>query len=386
MKATILIVDDDNINLKVMGKVLGNEGYATILSDNATEALGLLEEYPADLIILDVMMPGMDGIQLCRQIKSKPATEDIPVIFLSGISEIDTMVEGFNYGAIDYILKPFNLKLFLTKVKTHLELRFQREELRVLNQHLEQKVVERTMKLEKALAELNKLDQMKSEFLTIISHEIRTPLNGILCVSQLIQAKMKDESLNELFMVLESSVKRLERFSLNALLITNLKSGRYQLKMQDVSLHEIAGLALAGLQPEIREKKIHIHRQMNTAETVWADRELLLVAFQGILGNAVKYTPEGSSVSLRISSAQNHLAVEVQDEGEGFSIKALQHLYQFFVPGEPFVNENEGIDLALCKLIMDIHGGDLHVMNKNVGASVSMMFRNPVNQYSQVHG
>ncbi|MBF0277404.1 MAG: sigma-54-dependent Fis family transcriptional regulator [SAR324 cluster bacterium] len=155
--ARILIVDDHPKNIQVVGKILSNHGYRSIIAKNGIEALKASEKVLPDLILLDVMMPEMDGYETCRHLKESPQTRDIPVIFLTAKTETEDIVQGFELGAVDYVNKPFNSHELLARIRTHLELKQYRE-------HLKQLVSERTAELQEAYDQIKKLqDRLENE-------------------------------------------------------------------------------------------------------------------------------------------------------------------------------------------------------------------------------
>jgi len=190
----VLIVDDLPKNIQVLGKILSDEGFRVAFSTNGQDALRLVGETGFDCILLDIMMPGMDGFEVCMELKKKAVSQDIPVIFLTAKNEQESVVKGFELGAQDYVTKPFNSAELIARVKTHIDLVEKKKELNNLNLHLEDKVRQRTSELENANRQLERLEQTKSDFLSIISHELRTPLTGITGLTGLLdQTELDDE-------------------------------------------------------------------------------------------------------------------------------------------------------------------------------------------------
>jgi len=182
---TILIVDDTPENIDILVELL--EDFETQIAINGEDALETAWEDTPDLILLDIMMPEMDGYEVCKKLRADERTKDIPVIFLTAKTQKEDIVKGFEVGGQDYITKPFDARELMERVKTQLELKTQREILKNMNTILEGKVQERTaqlhesnLQLEKANSKLVVLDKAKNNFLNLISHEIRTPLNGIV--------------------------------------------------------------------------------------------------------------------------------------------------------------------------------------------------------------
>lgn len=155
--ARLLIVDDHPKNIQVVGKILSNKGYRSIVAQNGLEALKAAQQALPDLILLDVMMPEMDGFETCKQLKASPKTENIPIIFLTAKTETEDIVQGFEVGAVDYVNKPFNTHELLARIRTHLELKRYKE-------NLEQLVAQRTQELQGAYEEIKQLkDQLQQE-------------------------------------------------------------------------------------------------------------------------------------------------------------------------------------------------------------------------------
>jgi CheY-like chemotaxis protein len=177
-KQALLVVDDTPVNLDILLEALGDEYIVRVGTDGVT-ALESVQNAPPDLILLDVMMPGMDGFEVCRRLKSDPETLGIPVIFLTALnSEADEAI-GLGLGAVDYVTKPFNPALVRTRVRNHLELKRHKD-------HLEGLVRGRTRDLAAALERVRELSQLKDDFLNMISHEIRTPANGVVGIGELL--------------------------------------------------------------------------------------------------------------------------------------------------------------------------------------------------------
>jgi two-component system sensor histidine kinase/response regulator len=371
---TILIVDDDSTNLQVLGNLLKDCQYHIALANNGNVALEILMTNEVDLILLDVMMPEMDGFELCRIIKSRPELAQIPILYLSALNDVDKMVQGFKYGAVDYLTKPFNAKILLSRVQTHLDLYRKSQELEEINRTLELKVVERTLELSKANQELSKLDALKSEFLNIISHELRTPLNGIMGASYFLKGEHKGIDPAKIIEMLDTSVTRLEKFTMNALLITELRTGIYSLNKSWFTLEDLINSIIALFQKELEKKYIQVHTYIQGNIALHAELKLIEKCITSLIDNAIRFSPPESKIDITVKDTDNGIICEIRDYGEGFSTKALSNLFQAFTPGNTFYDQNEGLELAICKYIMDVHEGELTVNNESNGANVILFF------------
>ncbi len=276
LKSDILIVDDNPKNLEVLGKTLEKEGYNVEFATDGIGALEWMEYQKFDLILLDVMMPGLSGFEVCKKMRLNPEYDNIPIIFLTAETEKKNVMKGLEFGAQDYVTKPFYTRELLTRIWTQLEVKHSREKLNSVNKWLEEKVNERTEQLKKANQELLNLDNAKAEFLQIISHEIRTPLNGIIGPLQVLKEKHETRELSELINILDTSVTRLERFSLAALTITNLRTRKHKVKKQPINMGELIDSSLKELNEDIHQKKLQITRNMISGEQlIYGEFDLL---------------------------------------------------------------------------------------------------------------
>ena len=220
----ILIVDDAPANLQVLSGMLKERGYKVRPVPSGKLALQAARKLPPDLILLDVMMPEMDGFEVCRQLKADPWLKEIPVIFISALNEALDKVQAFGAGGVDYVTKPFQFEEVEARVQAHLRLRRLQQELEEHNAQLDGLVRARTEQLAESNARLAVLDKAKSDFLTLISHELRTPLSGVLGLAELAFRECGDQpvvpKLREMF---EVSRRRIITLLDDALLLTQIE-------------------------------------------------------------------------------------------------------------------------------------------------------------------
>jgi len=383
VKGKLLIVDDNPKNIQVLANLLEPAGFQISFTTNGQAAIDGVCKEDFDLILLDIMMPEMDGYEVCNRIKKITGKKDIPIIFLTAKNDPESIAKGFKAGGVDYLTKPFSFEELLARVQTHIDLKYSHDQLKELNQNLEIKVEERTHelkeayeRLEEAKKSLESLDHAKTEFLHLLSHEIRTPLNGIINPVLMLKENPNPETLANLIEMLDISVKRLEKFSLTALQIMRIRTQKEDALMKEpFYLQEIISSCLYGFKKRMEEKKVTIEFKSEGAFEICGDVEFLKICFNNILENAIHYTPTSTNILITLCETDNTIQCKIIDKGIGFSQKAMDTLFKPFSLGQSHVNINVGLGLHLTKLIMDAHGGDLKISNSNDGgAQVELTF------------
>ncbi|MCD4772379.1 MAG: hybrid sensor histidine kinase/response regulator [Bacteroidales bacterium] len=371
----ILIVDDVPKNIQVLGNILINEKYQISYTQDGNHALSLIKKNKFDLILLDIMMPEIDGYEVCKTIMADPETASIPVIFLTAKADKESVIKGFKLGARDYVTKPFNAEELLARVRTHLELKDKNEQLANINKTLEQKVLERTIKLRYANKKLLTLDKAKGDFLNIISHEMRTPLNGIQGLTSLLTDSTEINDKNGYIKNLKIASDRLVKFSETALLITSLNTERYLMKTNFVGLKDLINNCFETKLQKI-EKKINFNINVVPDNIkIVGDYELLKDCFESIIDNAIKYSPDKDEIKIIVYRDNDKVIVSFKDNGTGFSDEAKEKLFNYFSSDDIMHSEGLGLGLASVKLIMDAHQGKVEIKNmKDGGAIVNLFF------------
>lgn len=377
-KPKILAVDDEPQNLDLLQQIL-EEQYELLFAINGLKALEIAQKSQPDMILLDIMMPEMDGFLTCEQLKKDSKTKDIPIVFLTALDDPEYIGKGFKFGAIDYLSKPFNKIELLSRVDTHLTLKKNKEELIELNNHLEKKVKERTLALDEsnkklliANEELKSLNIAKDEFLKIISHEIRTPLNGIIGFVSLLKDEIQDDDHLEFINLLDHSCKRLEEFSNYALEITNFNSkGSHVLKLEPIDMENSLNNVLDSLNDKVKSNNLTIGKSI-AEQVLNADKHYVNICFHIILMNAVQHSPKDSSLFISGKKEENYYSIVIRDEGKGFpDLIVKQGVDAFNSPNH--VDKNPGLELYLCQLIVNSHNGSISFKNDD-GGIVEMKF------------
>jgi len=368
---SILIVDDTPKNLQVLGNTLKLENFKVEFAINGFQALDWIKKKDFDLILLDVMMPEMDGYEVCEKIRANDKYKNLPIIFLTAKTDSESIVKGFEIGAQDYISKPFNTAELLIRVSTQLELKNSKTKLENMNEWLESEVKKRTNELKQAYEELEivnqdlvGLDKAKSDFLTIISNEIRTPLNGIMGPLHILKNKIDSAEMINLVNVLDDSVNRLEKFTSYALLMTSLKTGKYEFKLEKIQIAQAIDIGLFELSELIKKHKIKITNNISDEIEFTIDNKLFVQSIIGIFQNLVSHSKVESDISINFDSEINK--IEIECSGLKFSDNILKkELTDNIDQGSEF-----GVELNLAALIIRSMKGEITIQNKDNNANV----------------
>ncbi len=383
--AKILIVDDKVSNIDILEGLLEESGYTHFQSTtDPRQVVDLFISFNPDLILLDLMMPHLNGFEVMAELHSIiPSNTYLPILVLTADITHEARLRALSVGAKDFLSKPFDLYEVRLRINNLLETRFLHLQLENQNQILEEKVKARTSdleltnsKLDQANKELAVLDQAKMDFLSLISHELRTPLNGILGFTGILKTLNDSPGLVNYLQYLDESAKRLERFSYQALLITQLKSGKFNIQNENVLLEELFDKTTSLIQDKIIAKNITVHfHNDSSVDSIRGDNELITICFQRLFDNSVKHSPDGGDMAIRVLTNGQSTVCEFTDNGNGFPQKILDNPFLPFAHGEKHIDENTGLNLLLIKLIMDAHHGQIEIFNnQHKGATVRLTF------------
>lgn len=351
----ILIVDDYPVNVEILVELLSSSGYIVHVASNGSSALQIATEETPDLILLDIMMRGMDGFETCRHLKEDERTADIPIIFITALTETSDKLKGFQLGAVDYITKPIQPTEVLARVATHLMLYHQRRE------------IERLREQDRIYFE--KLSAMKDELMQIASHDLKNPLNTIIGALYLLeQHGILDDDKGKYFIEkIRHNVDRILKLIHDLLEIARIETG-LALEKRYANLNPFLNNALDDFMLAAQEKNIRlIFSPLSQDIKIALDFERMTQVLQNLLSNAIKYNPAGGTVELSAEIVEHELFIHVSDTGLGIPADAMPHLFKKFfrvnLP-EHLNQEGNGLGLPIVKTIVEQHGG--HVMVNSV--------------------
>ena len=388
-KFNILVIDSNVENRSSFEEMLRLNDYLVKTAENGKAGLEILNDGVFDLIFIDSDLPNRESYQTCKAIKANARLGKIPVLFIVGNSSLNFLNEVYESWGDDYITKPLVWSELLMKSRIHLELRYSREMSKNMNHILESKVAQRTNELEDSLQKLGKakkdlelLTIAKSEFLNMISHEIRTPLNGILGSMALIGRYHFADDVNRYFSLLDTSVKRLEKFSNTILEASTLRlKGEKALVFMEFDLIKSIQEAIAICNSKYSDKAIEIDLKSEGVETkIKGDQKFVLKCFVAVLDNAFKFSPKMKCIKIIvIKNVGGFIKVEVSDTGKGFSGSALSRIFEPLSNQQAHFDQNTGMGLHLAKTIVDAHSGFMTVKNnETAGATIEILL--PVNR------
>lgn len=343
----ILVVDDNPKNLQIIALTLRELKYKLIIADGGQKAIELSDRYQVDLILLDVMMPGIDGFEVCRVIKSKPQNNGTPIIFLTALGEKANLVKGFELGAVDYITKPFNKEELISRIKTHLDLKFARDELQSVSNNL---------------AESNAI---KDKMFSVIGHDLRSPVGSIKMMLEFLLGNIDSYDIQKIKETISSLSKTTDEvFNLleNLLWWARSQSGNLVIIPENIQLSSlIRGLYYLNKE-SLSIKNIRFESAIDNECMVFSDMNMLKTVLRNLISNAIKFTPQGGLIAIAAIEDEDFVKIKVSDSGVGIVEENLPKLFnekQHFSSVGTNNEAGSGLGLILCKNFVQANNGKI---------------------------
>lgn len=352
----ILIVDDEKTNVDVLVGLFA-DSYKTIVAKSGVQALKrAASNPPPDLILLDIMMPDIHGLEVCRQLKSNKETNSIPIIFITGMNAPHDEATGLKAGAVDYISKPFNPDVVMARVQTHLELQKQR-------------------------AHLKELNEIKNKFLGMAAHDLRNPLGSIQGLSDmLLTMDLKDDEKIKFITTIHKVSNQMLNLLNDLLDVSVIESSKFELKIAEEDLTELAVARIELMKFYADKKGIEVNTEMQPLLRLLCDRERLAQVIDNLISNAIKFSFSGSSITIRTGFREGKVYFQVADQGPGIPEEEKSRLFGAFqrLSVKPTGDEKStGLGLSIVKKIVDAHNGEIRVESHcGQGSIFTVIFRN----------
>ena len=341
-KSTLLVVDDVAANIDILIEALGKDYTVRVDTDGAA-ALGSVKEFRPDLILLDIMMPGMDGFEVCRRLKDDPITRDIPVIFLTALSDAEDKIKGFSIGGVDYVIKPFQSAEVRARVATHLEIHRQKRE------------------LQKSYDKLRELEIQRDSLVHMIVHDMRSPLQVVSGNLEMAQAEVLPNAAAICVSDALSSTGILIDMVSTLLDISKMEAGQMTLDYSAVKMSNLVRETIRMIAP-LREHRRITLTPPGQMEALPGDVNLVRRILQNLIVNAIKFTDKDKGIiTLRIESTpEDKVRVSIADNGPGIPLEYREKVFDKFcqvAARKQGQGRSTGLGLTFCRLAVEDHGG-----------------------------
>jgi len=366
-KPLVLIVDDNPQNLQVIGGILKKD-YRIAMATEGQQAIESLELIEPDLLLLDIMMPGMDGYELCREIKKNELKREIPVIFVTAKKESKDLVKGFEYGAVDYITKPINSSELLVRVKNHISLKRAKD------------------KLSRQALELKEINEVKDKLFSIISHDLRGPVANLkMYISGINSGRISLDDEN----IMSSFTKTIDE---TYYLVDNLlnwsrhQRNKIEIFRMDVWLKDMVDLNFSLYSSSATLKQIKLINNIPENLKIQADENMIKTILRNLINNSIKFTPSGGSIEVSCLESNDEFKICIKDSGVGMPKETADSLFDDSLTLTTKGTDNEkgsGLGLSICKSFVEMHDGKIWVESEEGKGSLfyfTISKQKPVNE------
>lgn len=366
-KGNILIVDDTPNNLRLLSSMLTQQGYEVRSAISGSVALMAVHTVHPDLILLDINMPKMGGYEVCERLKANVETQEIPVIFLSALSEAIDKVRAFQVGGVDYITKPFQVEEVLARVENQLTLRRMQIDLQ-----------QARAEALRALAQEKELSRLKTEFVSMISHDFRSPLTSIRGFSELLRQTdavgnyaLPPDMQERYFEKIDGAIDHMLHLLDEVLLIGSLESGKSRYEPVAIDLLDFCQELTETLQVSAAQHQLQFTCK-TTCDYAEVDPTLLRQILTNLLSNAIKYSPSGSAVQFTLECQSDRAMFQIQDQGIGIPAANQTRLFETFYRCSNVGSiKGTGLGLAVVKRCVNAHHGEIAIdSTEGVGTTV----------------
>ena len=359
---SVLLIDDEAANVDALAAILESENYIVFCATSGEKGLEILDKEKIDLVLLDILMPGLDGFETLSRIRVHKKTKDLPVIFLTGfMRDPQHMERGFDLGVNEYLLKPIDASELLVRVRSILRM---------------------------TVAE-KKVKQLQADFFSMLVHDLRGPLTAVRAFAQLMmeERNLKDEDRNEMANMIETASVQMLNIINDILDLSKLESQYVTLNRQSLDLRKTIDHSVQRMKPLAMKKSLLLQTEYEPGSAcLSADESKIIQVMDNLLMNGIKFTPEKGTIQVSVRKAPEgdplgveagvivpSVIVRVKDSGVGIPAKDIPFMfdkYRQLVTSTVVSEKGTGLGLAICKNIVEAHGGKIWIESKeNAGSS-----------------
>jgi signal transduction histidine kinase len=364
----VLIVDDSKKARETLRDMLGDSGYEIRMASGGKEAIQYIAEDPPDVVLLDLLMPDVDGLEVLERIRNNPATAELPVIIVSALNNTRQIVMGLEHGANDYLPKPCDTMILLARVRTQIKLKRMQDQRRY------------------RIRRLRELDALKDRFLQIAAHDLKNPLShimlgvGLLREANLstLQGRTEFENIVDAMELAATTMKTIISDFLD---FQALQTGLLVLRMENVELNELIQRILYQYSLVAETRQIVLEADLDsTLPECEADPNRLAQAVSNYISNAIRFSPDGSRIVVRTTATiEGFLRFEVEDNGPGIPEEEMALLFQDFtrLSSKPTDDEkSSGVGLSIVRGLIELHSGRVGA-DRRAGGGMRFWFEIP---------
>jgi signal transduction histidine kinase len=356
-RGKILAVDDDPVDIAVVERMLNEDSYDLRTASTGEQALEIAADFQPDIILLDVMMPGMNGYEVCRRIRADSKLKYAKIVMVSGLAMLSERLEGYEAGADDYITKPYDEAELLVKIRVYLRLK-----------------------------SIEEVDRFKTNVLTLLGQEAHTPFDNLLKPLETLTSKenMDAEEQKKLLAQVQDAAKHLHRFFGKSMTLSSLKSGEWQFNPAPTNLRTLVRAAISEIATKAVERNIRIEEDFRISPTICLDEHEIKRVITVMLDNAIRFSRTDGTVSISVSSDSENVYLSVTDRGEGIDAEYLPSVFDEL--SDPDINrchstrhecsQGPGLSLAIARQVVSAHNGTISVQSKK-GSGATFTVRLP---------
>lgn len=375
----ILVVDDDDDEdqLFLSRHILSSMGYRVQQAKDGEQALQVVGKFQPDLILVDINMPRMNGLEVCKQLSQNPLTADLPVVVVTHLDDPELVNQAFTSGAEDYVTKPINVTLLIRRISLILQNKNHTKQMKGTLEN-------QSNALCIAKASEAEASQAKSVFLANMSHELRTPLHAILSFANMgIKKSTADKNLNLYFSRIGENGKHLMKLIDNLLDLSRLETGQMAFRLEETNVASIIKASQAELTNRLREKQIRMTLTIEPRlPMLMACQGYLQQAIHHLLDNALRFSSTGGLIEMTLTATTSAICFTVRDQGPGIPEDELTSIFGRFTQSSRTRNNagGRGLGLALCQELIMIHGGHVTAANHAGGGAIFTLLLQFVNE------